>query len=256
MPVRSLNSSVMKWPDEAAVHAAVHLWARYHGRKRSDVILVGYFGSYARGDWGVGSDVDLLVVLDQSGASFERRTAEWDTTVLPVPADLMVYTREEWERLEGRFRDTVMDEAVWVSGSPSELDTVPRPHPIEGADFGGTVTSEYLEQKRDEYKLLLERSLENLVAKLRDLPGMLRISVFGSFAKGKRDLFTDLDILVVMDTKMNSIDRLRYLYPIAAQPVDLDILCYTPEEMDRLQGTAWIEEILRSAKVLYEKKPL
>jgi hypothetical protein len=39
---------------------------------------------------------------------------EWDTTGLPVPADLLVYTWEEWQALVGRFRDTLEREAVWL----------------------------------------------------------------------------------------------------------------------------------------------
>ncbi len=35
---------------------------------------------------------------------------------LPVPIELLVYTKAEWERLpqEGRFYRTVMQETIWV----------------------------------------------------------------------------------------------------------------------------------------------
>jgi hypothetical protein len=48
--------------------------------------------------------------------TFERRSAGWDTTAFPVPVDLMVYTRAEWERLDpqSRFARMVAREAVWV----------------------------------------------------------------------------------------------------------------------------------------------
>lgn len=116
MPVRSLRSSVFKWPDRQSVDQAVRRWAEEVVRRRQDIARVGYFGSYARGDWGVGSDLDLLLVVERSEQSFERRSLEWDTTSLPVPTDLLVYTKEEWEVLarEGRFYRTLMREAVWV----------------------------------------------------------------------------------------------------------------------------------------------
>jgi predicted nucleotidyltransferase len=114
MPVRSLSSSVLRWPDNRAVDEAARRWAAEEVRRRKGVLRVGYFGSYARGDWGVGSDLDLLVVVDHSDLPFQRRFVEWDTTGLPVPADLLVYTREEWQALAGRFRDTVEREAVWL----------------------------------------------------------------------------------------------------------------------------------------------
>jgi hypothetical protein len=42
-----------------------------------------------------------------------RRTAGWDTTRLPVPADLLVYTRAEWEALPARPRGV-----KWLVGTP------------------------------------------------------------------------------------------------------------------------------------------
>ena len=116
MPVRSLNSSVLKWPDAAAVDRAVREWAVRLSRERSEIIRIGYFGSYARSDWGVGSDVDLLAIVAKSDRPFDLRASEWDATTLPVPADLLVYTVAEWESLpsNGRFRQTVELEIVWV----------------------------------------------------------------------------------------------------------------------------------------------
>ena len=73
---------------------------------------------------GPGSDLDVLVVVEQSSESFERRAAAWDTTALPVPVDLMVYTKAEWERLDpqGRFGRMVAREAVWVYVRPTSVD--------------------------------------------------------------------------------------------------------------------------------------
>ncbi len=116
MPVRSLSSSVLKWPDKEAVDFAVRRWAECMAGSRKDVLQIGYFGSYARGDWGVGSDLDLIVIVESSSKPMERRATEWDTTDLPVPADLLVYTEDEWQKVrsQGRFGRTVMQEAVWV----------------------------------------------------------------------------------------------------------------------------------------------
>ena len=121
MPVRSLNSSVLKWPDRVAVDTSVRRWARAEAARRPDVVAVGYYGSYARGDWGVGSDVDLIAVVEASAQPFETRATAWDATSLPVPADLSVYTSEEWRGMaarDDRFARTLAREAVWVFGAP------------------------------------------------------------------------------------------------------------------------------------------
>ncbi len=80
MPVRSLTSSVLRWPDRQAVDAAVRTWAAGVVQTRDQVLAVGYFGSYARADWGVGSDVDLVVRVERSDLRFEHRAAAFDTT--------------------------------------------------------------------------------------------------------------------------------------------------------------------------------
>jgi len=126
MPVRSLSSSVLIWPDAPAVHQAVHRWAETAVRRREDILRIGYFGSYARGDWGVGSDLDLVIVVHSSGQPFERRAIAWDTAKLPVPADVLVYTEAEWESLspQRRFYRTLMQETVWVYVAEDTLSTL------------------------------------------------------------------------------------------------------------------------------------
>lgn len=121
MPVRSLNSSVLRWPDRTAVDTAVRGWAAEAVASHPETLRVGYFGSYATGQWGVGSDVDLVVVVRISELPFEMRGTAWDTTVLPVPADVVVYTEEEWERFEAgsRFREALERETVWVLERPA-----------------------------------------------------------------------------------------------------------------------------------------
>jgi len=117
MPVRSSSSSVLRWPDREAVDAAVRSWARAEALGRPELLRLGYFGSYARGDWGPGSDLDLVAVVRESALPFERRAIEWNTLALPVHADLLVYTAREWDDLQARgsrFARVLADETVWV----------------------------------------------------------------------------------------------------------------------------------------------
>jgi len=116
MPVRSLNSSVLVWPDAKAVEQAVRQWVREHSPQKPEMIRAGYFGSYARGDWGVGSDLDLVILVERADEPFERRAVHWDLTQLPVPAEVLVYTVQEWEWLTAHtgFGKTLSGEAVWV----------------------------------------------------------------------------------------------------------------------------------------------
>ncbi len=117
MPVRSLASSVFRWPNKQSVDRAVRAWAHDAVAGRRDIVRVGYFGSYARGDWGVGSDLDLVVVITHSSKPPNRRALEWNLSDLPVSADLIVYTEQEWNQLQqagARFARTLAEETVWV----------------------------------------------------------------------------------------------------------------------------------------------
>lgn len=117
MPVRSLHSSVLRWPDRREVVSRVSEWAAREAPRHSGLLRLGYFGSYARGDAGVGSDLDLVAVLESSPEPFERRALAWDLSALPVPAELLVYTRQEWESLQQqgtRFARTLQQETRWL----------------------------------------------------------------------------------------------------------------------------------------------
>jgi predicted nucleotidyltransferase len=117
MPVRSLSSSVLRWPDRRAVEAAVRRWAQDQVPAQPGLVALGYFGSYARGDCGVGSDLDLVAIVHGSNEPFERRSLTWDLSNLPVPAEILVYTSTEWRCLlerGGRFATTLRDETVWI----------------------------------------------------------------------------------------------------------------------------------------------
>ncbi len=117
MPVRSLSSPVLKWPDRATVLASVERWARRQSGEHPGLRRLGVFGSFARGDSGFGSDLDLVAVVEHSELPFERRAAAWDLLTLPVPADLLVYTAAEWQSLvesRSRFGRVLSDETLWL----------------------------------------------------------------------------------------------------------------------------------------------
>jgi predicted nucleotidyltransferase len=109
--------------------AAVRKWAERMALKQPGISRIGYFGSYARGDWGVGSDLDIVVVTDTPDTTISGA----DIAQLPVPADLLVYTTRQFDRLlsKGRFGSVLAEEVVWVY---PRTDTSRRAAAPEGAD--------------------------------------------------------------------------------------------------------------------------
>jgi predicted nucleotidyltransferase len=95
------------------VQKAVRKWARQIADNNHGILRIGYFGSYARGDWGVGSDLDILVVTSEQS---DTNITGGDVAELPLPADLLVYTEAQFGNLcsEGRFGRVLREEVVWV----------------------------------------------------------------------------------------------------------------------------------------------
>jgi len=114
MPVRLLTDRVMKWPDAEIVRAAATRWAESVGSMRDEVRAIGIFGSYARGDWGVGSDLDAIIIVDETETPYERRALVFSLPDLPVPVDLLVYTASEWDLLHTGGMRRAAEEMVWL----------------------------------------------------------------------------------------------------------------------------------------------
>jgi predicted nucleotidyltransferase len=105
------------------VDRAVRLWAVQASKARPLLRRLGYFGSYARGDWGVGSDLDLVAIVATADERFDRRPLSWDLTSLPVPAEILVYTEAQWAAFMAsgsRFARALAQEVVWVFPSMRE----------------------------------------------------------------------------------------------------------------------------------------
>jgi len=119
MPARSSITSVRDWPTPDEVVCALEGWATAQAALRPELVALGYFGSHARGDTGYGSDLDVVAIVERSEHSRLERNRDWPYERLPVPADLLVYTVEEWERMRrrgGRFARMMDEEAVWLLG--------------------------------------------------------------------------------------------------------------------------------------------
>jgi predicted nucleotidyltransferase len=78
----------------------------------------------------------------------------------------------------------------------------------------------------------LERNPESLVSQLRCMPEVHKVILFGSYVKGHRDLFTDLDLIVVMESQDDFVARCAELAGRLNAGVALDlytcILCLPP----------------------------
>lgn len=111
-----------------------------------------------------------------------------------------------------------------------------------------------LSARRAAYARRLDEALRRARDVLSQVEGVQRVSLFGSAARGRRDLLTDLDLLVVWETDKPVVDRLRHLYGLLDTSVDLDVICYTPAEFRELREQPFLRRLTQDEVILYEKK--
>jgi hypothetical protein len=99
MPVRSLTQSLLRWPEPEQILHQVRLWAAQVALEHPGLERVGLFGSYGRGDAGVGSDLDLLLIDAGSSGPQHHRLLTWPLAELPLSCDALVLTPEEHAEL-------------------------------------------------------------------------------------------------------------------------------------------------------------
>lgn len=116
MPVTSSRSSIKRWPDADTVLEAASAWAHAMLASAPQVHAIGCIGSYARGEAGVGSDLDLVVVRADGARRPDLLGADVDA--LPVPTDVLHYTDSELASViasGGRMADVLRHEAAWLA---------------------------------------------------------------------------------------------------------------------------------------------
>lgn len=113
---------------------------------------------------------------------------------------------------------------------------------------------ESLAERRERYVLRLEHALERILAALRSMQAVERVILIGSYAQGRRDLLTDLDLVVVMQSDQDFVTRTAKLYSEIQSDVDLDLLAYTPREFAVMAQQGFLRHALEKGRVLYQKK--
>jgi predicted nucleotidyltransferase len=103
-------------------------------------------------------------------------------------------------------------------------------------------------------KKILEKELERVIPLVISL-GVEKIILFGSLVGERTHRSSDLDILVVKKTNKRFIDRLDEFYQYLSPSCAMDILVYTPEELECLEKeSSFIKRVLRKGRILYEAK--
>ena len=82
-----------------------------------------------------------------------------------------------------------------------------------------------------------------------------RALLFGSSARGTRSRKSDLDILIIMDSEKRFFHRFDPFNEIYDRLPGwaIDLLIYTPEELEQISHRPFIQRLLREGKTIYEQ---
>lgn len=77
--------------------------------------------------------------------------------------------------------------------------------------------------------------------------------LFGSVARNDIGINSDIDLLIIMVPGLSFLDRLVTVYKQLNPQISLDLLVYTPEEIEKMKERTFIREIFKEGVVLFEK---
>lgn len=84
-------------------------------------------------------------------------------------------------------------------------------------------------QKKPMPEYLKQRIIDALIDK-----HLQRVIVFGSYARGDYDQYSDLDIIIVCDTQLPFVERFREFHQLFELPMAIELLVYTPQEFEKM----------------------
>jgi predicted nucleotidyltransferase len=83
-----------------------------------------------------------------------------------------------------------------------------------------------------------------------------KIILFGSGARGEMDEYSDIDLVVIKETKKSFVERLVEVVDFLSKDAPhADIFVYTPTEFEVMkeEENPFMEQVLKDGKVVYEK---
>jgi predicted nucleotidyltransferase len=104
----------------------------------------------------------------------------------------------------------------------------------------------------------LTAALEHIMHVLTTQYQPEKVILFGSLAEGTVGEWSDIDLVIIKDTSLPFLQRLKEVALLCRVSVSVDFLVYTPDEFAHMvadNNPFIIKEILQQGKVLYEREP-
>ncbi len=102
----------------------------------------------------------------------------------------------------------------------------------------------------------LNQALEQILAVLRAEYHPEKVILFGSMADGTVSEWSDIDLLIVKNSPLPFMQRLKEVALLCRASVGVDYLVYTPDEIEQMKGeqNPFILDVLQKGRVLHERR--
>ena len=100
-----------------------------------------------------------------------------------------------------------------------------------------------------------QKEVKNIVNQIVKNYKPEKIILFGSFAYGTPKISSDIDLLIIKNTKKRKVERIKDVLMKVESGFPLEPLVYSPKELqERLNlGDFFFQDIMKNGKVLYAK---
>lgn len=97
-----------------------------------------------------------------------------------------------------------------------------------------------------------QRILNRIISRYRPK----KIIVFGSFARGDVHQGSDLDLVIIKNTKERFLKRMDRILDLCDGEIAVEPLVYTEAEFERMldEGNDFLETVISEGKVIYERR--
>ncbi|ESQ22293.1 MAG: Nucleotidyltransferase domain [uncultured Acidilobus sp. MG] len=93
--------------------------------------------------------------------------------------------------------------------------------------------------------------LREYASRLRARLGRLSMALYGSYARGDFNLWSDVDVIVVSE-RFRDREFVTRCVELSDAPPRLEAICWTPEEATKALGKPWWREALREKVVIVD----